>query len=373
MIISFSEALKKLGPDAVFKLMREARPTNDYYLTGFLPEVLKTSYTVSGGTMTITPTMAGLSGMDAPYPEGGVITASKFLEKTAKITNQVTMTEAALRELQEMMMRVGQGSTNKIDLVTEALNFTEKLIIQPHWDTNEFMIGQLFTTGKIDWTFGKQHVLVDYGVPSGNKLSNRTGNDKYSGSTSKFWEDIRLLQEKLNYQVQAMFCHPDTFSAALNNDVNKIEVLEQTVTKYGAAYKIARLVTSGSDVRRSTDARDVVSIVTYGAAGDLINPSDPSKTITKPFLTAGKLVAVGRANSTGYIPGEGATDSVSRDRALGYTHIAPTTEGNGQLGRWARLYTPESMPMQLVGQGAGNVLPVLESPEKVAIASTDMA
>jgi hypothetical protein len=372
MILNFAQALKELGPDAVYKLMRQSKPTDSYYLTGFLPEVMKSSYTVDNATISVIPTMAGLSGMDSPYPEGGVMTATKFLEKTAKITNQVTLSEQALREIQEMGMRMGFGNTtDKMNLVEEVLNFTEKLIIQPHWDTNEFLIGQLFTTGEIDWTFNNLALTVDYGVPNGNKLTARTGNNAYGGSTSKFWEDIRLIQSKLNYDVAALFCHPTTFNEALDNSVNNIEVLEQTTTKYGGVYRIAKLV--GSNERRSSDSRDTVTITTYGAAGSLINPADPTSIINKPFLTAGKLVGVGRQNVDGYIPGEGSTDSVNRDRALGYTHVAPTTEGNGQMGRWARVYTPEGQPMQIKGQGVGNVLPVLQAPDKVVIATTDIA
>lgn len=371
MILNFAQALKELGPDAAFKLMRETRPTGDYLLTSFLPEMLKASYSVEGGNMLIRATMAGLSGMDSPYPEGGVISAQKFLEKTAKISNQVTMTESAIRELQEMMYRLqGSQQTDKINLVEEALNFFEKLVIQPHWDTNEFLIGQILTTGLIDWKFGNLKVKVDYGVPSGNKLTNRSGNDAYDGSTSKFWADVREIQKKLNYDVEQIVCHPDTFQLALDNDVNKIEVLEQTKTKYGNSYRIARLV--GNNERRSSDNRDTLTITTYGAAGELIDTTDPTKTIKKPFLTAGKLVGIGSTQVRGYIPGEGSVDDPSRNRALGYTHIAPTTEGGGQLGRWGRLYVPEERPMQLVGQGVGNVLPVVESPEKIVIASTDM-
>lgn len=372
MILTFAEALKKLGPDAVLRLIRTVRPTSDYLLTGFLPEMLKSSYSVENGQMVIRATMAGMSGMDAPYAKGGVMTAKTFLEKTAKITNEVTLTETAIRELQEMMFRTqGTSTTNKIDLVREALNFEQKMIIQPHWDTNEFLIGQIFTTGKINWTYNKIKVEVDYGVPADHLLTNRTGNDAYDGSNSQFWADIRSIQKKLNRSVEAFLMHPDTFEVALDNSVNAIRVVEETEQKYGKQYRITKVVNTDTGLT-SNDARDTVTIRTYGAEGELIDPSDPETTIKKPFLTAGKIVGIGRAQIRGYIPGEGSTDDESRDRTLGYTHIAPTTEGGGQIGRWARLYVPESKPMQLQGQGVGNVLPVVESPEKIAIASTDM-
>src|SRR5665811_321572 len=375
MLINFAAALKLLGPDAVFRLIREARPTSDYYLTTFLPEMLRPTYHVEEGSMKVHATMAGLTGMDSKYPETGVISASKFLEKSAKIANQATLTEQALRELQEFMMRLSTSGGNvnaPKTLALEALNFFNKVIMQPHWDTMEYLKGQLFTTGEIDWTFNGMEVKIDYGIPVANKLTARTGNDAYGGTASKFWTDVRLIQKALNYAVQAYFCHPDTFDAILDNPENAIKIVEKTEFKYGNEYKITKYEALNGVNVESSDNRDTVTIRTYGAEGELINPADPKTTITVPFLSGGKLVGVGRPTTRGYIPGEGATDDASRDRALGYTHIAPTVEGNGQSGRLGRLYTPESMPMQLVGQGVTNGLPVLSGPEKVVIASTDM-
>jgi len=48
-------------------------------------------------------------------------------------------------------------------------------------------------------------------------------------------------------------------------------------------------------------------------------------------------------------------------------------EGNGQPGRWARVYTPQDEPWQLKGQGVTNGLPVIENPEKLAVISTEMS
>lgn len=375
MLINFAAALKLLGPDAVFRLIREARPTSDYYLTQFLPEILRPTYHVESGSMKIHATMAGLTGMDSKYPETGVISASKFLEKSAKIANQATLTEQALRELQEFMMRLSAqgGNVNAPKtLAVEALNFFEKVIMQPHWDTMEYLKGQLFTTGEIDWNFNGMSVKIDYGIPSGNKLATRSGNDAYGGSASKFWDDVRLIQKKLKHSVQAYTCHPDTFDVILDNKQNGIKIVEKTENKYGNEYVITRYEAINGVNVESSDSRDTIRVRTYGAEGELINPADPKTTITVPFLSGGKLVGIGSPTTRGYIPGEGASDDESRDRALGYTHVAPTVEGNGQPGRWGRLYTPENMPMQLVGQGVTNGLPVLEGPEKVVIATTDM-
>src|SRR5690625_3690867 len=113
MLLSFPEALEILGPNAAFQYIREARPESDYYLTQFLPEVLRPDYNVQQGSMKIHATMAGLSGMDSKYPETGVVSGSSFLEKSAKIANRATLTEEALRTLQDLLMRLSaQGSVN---------------------------------------------------------------------------------------------------------------------------------------------------------------------------------------------------------------------------------------------------------------------
>jgi hypothetical protein len=64
---------------------------------------------------------------------------------------------------------------------------------------------------------------------------------------------------------------------------------------------------------------------------------------------------------------------VYKEGDLGYTHIGPTVEGGGQMGRWAQLFTPEQLPMQLHGRAVTNGLPVVETPEKIAIASSDLS
>jgi len=42
---------------------------------------------------------------------------------------------------------------------------------------------------------------------------------------------------------------------------------------------------------------------------------------------------------------------------LGYTHIGPTEEADGALGRWARVYTPDDRQWELCGEGVTNGLP----------------
>jgi len=371
MDITFSQAIEQLNKeaqsgDAAFEVIKDARPPQDYFLQSILPERNIPSYKVENGDMVIRSTMAGSVGMDSEYPEGGVITASSFLKGTEKIGNAVTLPEKALRNLQATL-----NSGGSIDMAQEALNFLDKMILQPHFDTFEYMRGQIFTTGKINWTFNKKTIDVDYGVPAGNILANNTGTASYDQSASKFWDDMVEIQALLGYDVAKYIMHQATFSAIIGNSVNDITVTEKRSVPYGAEYDISRLV--GNDKTVTNDAREQLTIRTYNMEGELIDESDPSNTIKKPFFTAGKVTAIGNDQARGYRPGQGSADDSAFENALGYTHIGPTVEGGGQAGRWGRIYTPEAKPMQLRGEGVTNGLPVLDAPDKIAIASTDLS
>ncbi|MDZ7658074.1 major capsid protein [Fodinibius sp.] len=372
MDITFSEALERLNREAqagnaALEMARDARPSEDYVLQQILPERLEPTYKVESGNMIIRSTMAGAVGMDSDFPEGGVITASEFLQSTSKFGNAVTIPEKALRKIQQL-----QQSGSNIDMVQEAINFIDKLLIQPHMDTFEYLRGQILTTGKIDWKFNKKKISVDYGIPSENKLSNRTGTSAYDGTDSKFWDDIYTMQKQQNYDVQEYLCHQDTMNTILANSANAIRIESKESYKYGSVYEIVKLGELENSTVASSDARDRIRIRTYIMEGELIDPTDKENTIKKPFLSAGKLVAIGSNDQRGYRVGQGSTEDPIFDNALGYTHIGPTVEGNGQPGRYARAFTPEAKPMQLRGEGATNGLPVVEVPQKISIASTDI-
>ncbi len=367
MNVNFAHVVEELGPDATFRVANEARPPADYLFETLLPEMPSPSYTVESGTMTVRATMAGLAGMDADYPPSGVIEMSDFLEKTAKIANRATMTEAALRQLQNLVMQaMVSGNTNPNFLVREALNFLDKVIVQGHLDSMEYLRGQALVEGQIDWTFGDQHIVISYGIPTANILTQRTSTSAWDGTASKFWDDIRLLQSALRYNVRAFIVHKDTLYAILNNDVNKAEILRQD----GMAFTIRRLI--GNNERPASDSRDTITLIAYDKEGELIDLSNPGKTTKVPFMPKKKILAVANNIQSGYRVGQGSTNDPVLDQALGYTHLAPTVEGGGRPGRWARLYTPEGRPMQLRGEGVSNSLPVVEVPEKLAIASSEI-
>jgi hypothetical protein len=371
MLFSFLVALTQLGPDAAFKLINQARPAMSYLFASILPERLMRSYEVRNGAMTIRSTMAGLVGMDSPYPPSGVVDASTFLERSAKIANKVVMSEEAIRTLQELLMflQLSGASTNE-RMVEEVLNFSNALLVQPQLDTAEWLRGQALATGAIDWTFNGIKLSIDYGIPAGNKLTNRTGNDKYSGSSSKFWDDIRSQGKLLRKASRIIrIAHPDLIEDIVANSVNAVRVLSEDATQVS----LQRMISQNGTNTPSSDARDSVMIIKYGMEAEVVDPTDTSKTKLIPFMPKTKLLAVGAGTNNGYVVGAGSRPAQSYE--LGYTHLAPTVEASGAPGRWARVYTPQERPWQLVGEAASNLLPVIDAHavDKIVIASSDLA
>jgi hypothetical protein len=372
MNLNFQAAITALGGvEGVFRLINEARPPARLLLNTLLPERLMSSYHVDGGSMTVRATMPGLVGMDSPYPPGGLVEISTFLEQSAKIANHVTLGEATLRHLQDFIMRLGMngGNTNEA-LANQTLNFFNKVVMQPHFDVFEWLRGQALTYGKIDWTFNKKRWLVDYGFPAANFLTPRTGNDGYGGSASKFWADVALLRRRLKNDVRVILAHVDTVEMARYNTVNQM-VAEGG--NNGGAVTFRRWVNNGANFTLDV-ANDAVTIVGYGDEGEIINPANPETTIVVPFIERGKLVAIGNNVNNGFVVGAGSSPDADElaQGALGYTHIAPTVEGDGRPGRWGDMFTPEFEPWSIHSRAVTNGVPVIEAYTKVAVATTDM-
>lgn len=371
MEFNFGEALERLGPDAIVRLANGLRPSSDYLFATFLPERNLEGYVAESGNMTIRSTMAGLAGMDSPYPPGGRVEASDFQESLAKIANEVMLSEKAQRMIQERFQRLRLSGASTIEaMVQEVLNFTAKAVMQPHLDTAEWLRGQAIVTGKIQWTFNKKTLSVDYGVPAGNFLAHRAAGDGYGGATSQFWADVRAIRRLLRYNLREIVAHPDTIDMIVNNEANNLAVLNQA----GFSFTVRRQIKDGSGIYRdSGDARDTITLTAYQGEGEMVDPANPDgDPIIVPFMPTGKLVGIGNNRRSGYRVGEGSTPDPEADRALGYTHIGPTVENQGRTGRWADVFTPERKRYQLVGQGVTNLLPVIEAPEKIVVASTDM-
>lgn len=380
MYFSFTEALRQINgtpmgafPNAVLYMASESRPQSSYLLNTFLPNRNRGDYQARSGSMTIRTTMAGLVGMDTDYPEGGLIQSSAFNEQVAKIAIKATLREAQLRELQAfvqqtMLMRNGQVSQQEVtnQMAAEAINFLDKVVIQAHMDTEEYLKGRALFTGAIDWTFGKTRLLVDYGIPAANKPAQRTGNDGYGGSASKFWTDVRLHRKQQRTGITAIVMHPDTADMIQYNTANNIALVSDPADMSRRIWRKTN-TTLGTFTQ---DANDVVEVLTYGLEGEVYDLANPGKTLRIPFCPKGVVASFGRSQASQYMVGQGSTAPAVRE--LGYGHVAPTIEGGGVAGRWAQLYTPENEPWQLIGRGAENFLPVIEDPNLIVLTTTEM-
>lgn len=370
MNLDFASALRSLIVGMIFQIVNGARPGANYLFASFLPEILKYDYQAKSGNMVVKAIMAGLSGMDSPYPETGVVEISTFDENTAKIANTAKLSEGVLRQLQQMLMQLQLSGTPTNDVViNEALNFLDKVIVQGHLDTAEWLRGQALATGAIDWTFSGKRLLVDYGVPVANKLTARTAADGYGGTASKFWADVRSGRRLLKGDVRAILIHPDLLDSIRYNAANSVA----TVSEGNGSVTFRKVTTQGAF---TVDVADTVTLVAYGAEGEVEDPANPGKTQKVPFMPRTKMVFLGNETQSGYqvgaaAVGQGATPAPTN--MLGYTHLAPTVEGGGRPGRWGDLFTPENAPWQLVGRGVQNVMPVIAAPEKIVIATSDIA
>lgn len=370
MFVNFGAVLAALGQGSAFRIANAARTPGDYLFETLLPERSLWTYQAESGNLTIRATMAGLVGTDSAYPPGGVIDATTFVEQIAKIANEVMLTEGTLRQIQQMMMQLqvdNQPTTEAIQ--REVLNFLDKIVVQPHLDTMEWLRGQALIHGAINWTFNKKSLVVSYGVDAGNFLPTRTAvaHTAYFDTDSMFWDDVRSLRRLLRTSgMRAIIAHPDTIDDARYNPANSMVVVNESP----GSITFRKVNDSGQFTQ---DVSDQVTIVTYDREAEVLNPADTATTLRIPFMERGKLLGVGNNTTTGFRVGQGGTDDPNATNELGYTHIGPTVEGGGRPGRWADLYTPQSMPWQLNGRGVTNGLPVIEAADKIAVATTEMS
>lgn len=373
MDLNFAAVLASLGPDAAFRIINQARPPADYLFNTFLPERPRATYDAKAGSMTIRATMAGMSGMDSPYPPGGAITGRAFHEQTTKITQHVPLPEALLRELHQLLQAVGADVSSDQVMQQTVLNFIDKVLVQAQLDTAEWLRGQALTTLALDWNFNGIHLEVDYGAPAGHLFAQRTGTAGYGGSASVFWADHRAALAKLKNQVRAIIGHPNTINMIISNTVNNIVLTAQDLATGSYSFvKNLGVVATGPFIP-SPDTRERVSMIGYGLEGEVLDPATPTLPEIVPFLPEGLLIYVGNPSPRGFQVGlASTTESETNELPVGFTHIGPTTEGGGRPGRWSQVYTPENMPMQIHGRTAANILPVIEDPAKIVVLSTVM-
>lgn len=363
------QALDGLGANQAFRIANTARPPADYLFARFLPERPEYDYTAKSGSMTVRATMANLVGMDSVYPEGGALDTSNFSQATAKLAQRLRLPERTLRALQEMLIRLratGQPTNEAIQRV--ALNFLDKLIVQPHTDAAEHMRGLALVTGNLDITNGDIRLQVNYGVPSGNFNAQRTGTNAYDGTTSKFWEDIRF-HRRVNKSLRYLIVHPNTIDAARYNPANNLT----TVSQGNGQVTFRRLNAQGA---LTQDIGDVVTFLVHGKEGEILDIANPGKTKKVPFMPTGAMLGIGEGDGAQNLfdgVGQGSTDNPANDDAIGYTHLAPTTEAGGVPGRWAEVYTPQDAPYTVEGRGASNIMPVLENTSKVSVTTSTIS
>lgn len=376
--VSFASALDTLraeggGADPAFRIINGARTPADYLWEQFLPTRQVNTYDVKAGALKIVPTMAGLVGMDSPPAPGGIMDVATFIGSTAKIGQIHTLTEGFMRDLHQFLQAMRSDIERDEAMVRTAMNFINLLMLQSLLDREEALRGELFTTAFTDWTFNGKNLAVDYGVPTGNILTSRTGNDRYGGSTSKFWTDYRNARSILKGQVRAVIAHPDTIDQIVSNDVNKIITTSDNFAGPVRIIKNVGVLATGPLIE-SPDARDATTIIGYGKEGSILDPANPGETISVPFCMTGRVVVIGNAPPQGFGVDQGATEEQVEDSvALGYSHLAPTVEGKGVVGRYARVWTPDEEDWQLRGKTVENFLPVLTAPTRVVIMRTDMA
>lgn len=369
MYLDFTGALAVLNGTngmGMFTIMNEARPAADYVYAQLLPEMNKPTFQAKSGRMTVRATMAGVSGMDSAYAKVGAISVRSMQENTAKITSEVTLDEETQREILAILQATAASNGGMIDqsfMRDEALNFLNKLIIQAHLDMSEFLRGRAIANGALSFTYNGIPVSVSYGIPAANVLTQRTGTARYGSTASTFWADIRALQAALGYNVRAFIIGPQLLQEALANDVNRIQVTSQD----GMTINMRRQLNDQGTL--SSDSRDTVQLIVYNKEGEIYDLATPGLTTKIPFHPKTKLVAIGNGAMNGsYVVGQGSTPTPSG--ALGYHHLAPTIEGGGRMGRWARVYVPEGRPYQLTGQGVANEMPIIDMPEQIAIADS---
>lgn len=373
MDLNFAAVLASLGPDAAFRIINQARPPADYLFNTFLPERPRATYDAKAGSMTIRATMAGMVGMDSPYPPGGHVAGRAFHEQTAKIAQHVPLPEALLRELHQLLQAAGADVSSDDVMTRTVLNFVDKILVQAQLDTAEWLRGQALTTGVLAWTFNGIQLAVNYGVPAGNLFAQRTGTAGYGGSASVFWADHRAALAKLKNQVRAILAHPNTINMIVSNTVNNIVLTAQDLATGSFSFVKNLGNTATGPFLPSPDVRERVSIIGYGEEGDVLDPTTPTVPEAVKFLPEGLIVYVGNPAPRGFTVGlGGALETETNELPIGFTHIGPTTEGGGRPGRWSQVYTPENQPMTIHGRTAANILPVIDAPEKLVVLSTVM-
>ena len=362
MRFDLSGYIKSLDPTVMFQLAN-AVPDGEMIWQTLLPERTEDTYKVEDSQMVVYSTMAGLTGRDSPYAPGGIMVASDFKEDIVKWSIEAAMGENQLIKMQELARKVDIGAANPQAMVETLLNFSNKILAQSLRDGLEYIRGRAIQDGALDWTFNGKQLVVDYGYPVGNKLTRlQDAGGDWGGPNSIFWADIELARRLLDRQVRVILMTTNTLNRIIANDVNKLQVIEKSRSRYSSSYTLRRVAQVGYDNVVPEDYRSSVDIVTYDRNFTLFDPADATDGMKHvPAMDDDKVIFMGQP--TGVRFEVGSTELP--EYAYGYTHIGPTVEGGGASGRWMRLYTPENQPWRLIGQGVMNALPVIREPRRI--------
>lgn len=373
MLIDFKGLLEGMEDDDIFVLANEARPGDNYLFNGVLPNRNRRGYHAKAGSMSIRATMAKFVGMDSKYPRGGAARRSSFEHRLAKMAIEMPFPEEYLRELRETVNDAFNNTDDDHEVIVETMfNFTEKLLVQPMLDTEEWTKGQALTTGVLQVSTDAIEFEVDYGIPDENFLPARTGSEAYGGADSKFWDDWHEAQRILKWRVQVVMMRTTTLEVIMYNPNNDIKL--EAIDRDNGVYVFRRWVLRDGIPVVSEDPRDAITIVTYDDEGEVLDESAPGtgKTVTVPFIADGALLFIGRNDGREFTIGSGSTDEPETSVRVGYTHVGPTEEGNGRLGRWATAYVPQGEEYMFTAKTAENFLPVIERPDLLVNATTEI-
>ncbi len=374
-IISALLAAQSGGVDRITTLTNTPPDPAEYLFLSVLPIRQSDDYRATSNAMRIVSTMAGMVGMDSPYPTGSAIQYSDFSEQTVKLAIATGLNERQIREIQGLIRLAGTGEANgqsPDDILTNSLlNLYRKGVVQALDDTSEYLRAQALSTGALNWTFNGKVLAVDYGVPTANKRV-LTGTDGFGGSTSKFWDTVRWGRKQVK-SVRAFVLSDDSLEMVLANDVNKITVVNdnESVGKNIRIVTVRRAVRNaeGITVGFDQDARSTVTLVSYRRQAQIIAPGAANGTTGVQLFPNGVMSVIGNNTSDDILTNDGSAQASNN---LGYTQVSPTVEGGGRIGRWGRTYTPEGAPWSARAEGVSNELPVIETPEKLALATFPM-
>lgn len=396
MQFTFSEIIAQLNgsrnlavTNFAYEIVRAKVIPSDYFLATILPEEEHPDYVTGQGHITIYPTMINQAAMDSPFTPLGVMTSEMFQENTIKLGGEMFFTEKDMRDLQALEKSIittgfARGLSNSQingglvvnpqtgladgktvnGLRLNALIGMTLAMAKAHFDRREWMRSKALFYNALDWEFNGLPAKVKYKIPTGNFLTPRSSSDAYNASSSKFWTDIRTLYTKLNNFILVM--NQNTYNAIIGQSANNISITADS----GMVKTIVQW--NSQAVRQPNDFRNTQTIYVYNKSGTHFDPTTKIMSAV-PFVPDGLILAVGEAVFEGIQLTQGSVDDPTLKYRAGYTHIAPTVESGSQMGTWAKIYTPEAKPMQVLGETAGNTLPMITNGKRICVLETTIS